>query len=135
MPSLLATVDAKLEVGDKFLNSSIEYLQYFASGRAATALAMRKGVREAMLRRLDPEGSKAMGQGARSFNADPDAVSLRRRIDDWLGDPDDPARDAREDQLIQWTKDKYGSQTDIVTWINTCEVENLQAALDALQIP
>ena len=56
VPSLLATVDANVHVG-KFLNSGFNYLQYFASGSAATALAMRHDVRAAMLKRLDPESA------------------------------------------------------------------------------
>ncbi|MCH8146890.1 MAG: hypothetical protein IH987_02720 [Planctomycetes bacterium] len=59
-PSLLATVDVATEVG-KFPNTKVEYLQYFASGRAATALAMRKAVRQAMLRRLDPASAPELG--------------------------------------------------------------------------
>lgn len=56
-PSLLATVVIGTEL-KLFLDSRIGYLQYFATGRAATDLAMRRAVREAMLRRLDPGATK-----------------------------------------------------------------------------
>lgn len=84
-PSLLATVDVKTEVG-KFLDTKLEYLQYFASGRAATALAMRQKVRAAMIRRLDPEQEFELGEGVR-VNNDPKAVALRdKRVNPWLRD-------------------------------------------------
>jgi hypothetical protein len=83
-PSLLATVDAKMEVG-KFLDTDLEYLQYFASGRAATALAMRKAVRDAMLRRLDPEQRQVFTEGV-TFNAGPEAEAPRARILSWIDD-------------------------------------------------
>lgn len=83
-PSLLATVDAKMEVG-KFPDTNLEYLQYFASGRAATALAMRKAVRDAMLRRLDPEAAP-LEPGAVRFNAGKEAEAPRARIKAWTDD-------------------------------------------------
>ncbi len=59
VPSFLATVDTYATVkgpGD----ATIQYLQYFATGVAATNLALRKDVREAMLKRLDPKATERL---------------------------------------------------------------------------
>lgn len=53
IPSLLATVDTSTDLaGDAGRN--LTYLQYFATGVAATELSKKFGVRRAMLSRLDP---------------------------------------------------------------------------------
>ncbi|MEK6674421.1 MAG: hypothetical protein AABZ47_02060 [Planctomycetota bacterium] len=57
VPSLLASLDANLQVEQPW-KSGFGYLQYFSSGKAATALAFRHAVRTAMLKRLDPEQAK-----------------------------------------------------------------------------
>lgn len=62
MASLLATVDASAtisRVGGP--NVKLTYLQYFATGDAATLLAMQKEVRQAMLARMDPNQQKLIG--------------------------------------------------------------------------
>lgn len=52
--SFLATIDHEGRVAshDK---SGFDHLQYFATGKAATNLSLRKEVRQAMLRKIDPE--------------------------------------------------------------------------------
>ena len=76
MPSFLATieshigggVDTNQVVGTNDMNHSggISAIQYFATGEAASRLARQKAVRDAMLKRLDPEyasTSPAIGTG------------------------------------------------------------------------
>lgn len=53
IPSLLATLDSSVKAGGA-ANLDTTYIQYFATGNAATLLAMQKDVRMAMLARLDP---------------------------------------------------------------------------------
>lgn len=53
VPSLLATIDVVGDVASPG-DASGQWLQYFATGDPATALALRQGVRQAMLARLDP---------------------------------------------------------------------------------
>lgn len=53
IPSLLATLDSGVKAGGA-ANLDVTYIQYFATGNAATLLAMQKDVRMAMLARLDP---------------------------------------------------------------------------------
>jgi len=53
VPSLLATIDVGTQVGAPN-NTNAQWLQYFATGQSATALALRQDVRQAMLRRLNP---------------------------------------------------------------------------------
>lgn len=50
-PSLLATIDSDVHVDGK---AELAYMQYFATGTAATNLARQQDVREAMLKRSDP---------------------------------------------------------------------------------
>jgi hypothetical protein len=56
MSSLMATIDAGVrEIGTAARPGvNFELVQYFATGRAATLLAMQQDVRKAMLARLDP---------------------------------------------------------------------------------
>lgn len=57
MSSLLATVDSGVngtDIGESGPELDFEHLQYFATGNAATLLALQKDVRKAMLVRLDP---------------------------------------------------------------------------------
>lgn len=53
VPSLLATIDIEGEA-KSVQKSKLKWLQYFATGKAATALALRQNVRRAMIKRLDP---------------------------------------------------------------------------------
>lgn len=57
MSSLLATVDSgvsELKRTDGAPGSTVQHIQYFATGNAATLLALQQEVRQAMLARLDP---------------------------------------------------------------------------------
>lgn len=70
IPSLLATVDQGTITGTDTPDNS--YLQYFATGKAATALSRQYGVRKAMLERLDPANEDSFDaavaeQDARDF--------------------------------------------------------------------
>lgn len=55
MPSFLATIQSHIETGSS--NGGISALQYFAAGETATLLALQPAVREAMIKRLDPEAA------------------------------------------------------------------------------
>lgn len=56
-PSFLATINNDAQVGDDHdgKGAKIRSLQYFATGEAATLLARQPAVREAMLKRMDPD--------------------------------------------------------------------------------
>lgn len=56
MPAFLATIESSQKLDTN--GTRIEALQYFATGNAATYLAMRKEVRTAMHARLDPSQEK-----------------------------------------------------------------------------
>jgi hypothetical protein len=68
IPSFLATVDSSA-TAKSLRESGVEYLQYFATGMAATNLALRRDVRRAMLKRLDPEAAETFA----SFEQNQDA--------------------------------------------------------------
>lgn len=53
VPSFLATVDSFVDIKDP-TGSTTGWLQYFATGTAATNLTLRRDVRNVMLERLDP---------------------------------------------------------------------------------
>jgi len=97
-PSLLGTVDANVQMGE-FLNSGFGYLQYFASGSAATALAMREGVRSAMLHRLDPKQDNAK---FRTVDGRPETKEHVKCILGWIKDaPNDAASEERAGAVKQ----------------------------------
>jgi hypothetical protein len=62
MPSFLATIDSRIETGGK--EGGISALQYFATGDAATLLALQPVPREAMVYRLDPGAIEKSAQVA-----------------------------------------------------------------------
>ena len=64
IPSLLATLDNDVKV--QGLETNLKHLQYFATGSAATNLAKRRAVREAMLKRTDPANASAFDNVART---------------------------------------------------------------------
>ena len=53
-PSLIATIDSNYNAGAP-KDLKFQWIQYFATGKAATALSLQPDVRIAMLRRLDPK--------------------------------------------------------------------------------
>jgi hypothetical protein len=59
VPSFVATVDSYVDVKDP-AGTSIGWLQYFATGTAATNLTLRKDVRKVMLERLDPAAAEQL---------------------------------------------------------------------------
>ena len=56
-PPFLATIQSKIDVGNQ--DGGIKALQYFASGEAATLLALQPAVRMAMIERLDPKAAES----------------------------------------------------------------------------
>jgi hypothetical protein len=140
-PSLLATVDAGVEVAtaDK---TKLQFLQYFATGRAATALALQEEVRKAMLKRLDPEQEKHLKAKARPFNSDPRAIDLRERIDRWLLDataaptpPGGTLGELHERELKAWLKAELGIDDPISVWQITALCAQLEQAIGHFNIP
>ncbi len=61
-PSLIATIDSEFKAGSP-AETNLKWIQYFATGKAATALALQRDVRTAMLRRLDPKLLPPLLQG------------------------------------------------------------------------
>lgn len=61
-PSLIATIDSEFKAGSP-AETNLKWIQYFATGKAATALALQRDVRTAMLRRLDPKSLPLLLQG------------------------------------------------------------------------
>lgn len=160
VPSLLATVDAQVRANE-FINSDFSYLQYFASGSAATALAMRRGVRDAMLHRLDPEAAPSSEKKV-AANQDPAAIPRQNRIATWLADAAVVAAaptgaDAaiwnrlsnlgapvtqgaiNREKLKEWLRaiNKFDTPGDEVLWMadKRTPIEELDRAIEALQIP
>ena len=89
MPSFLATVDGSTTAKGPD-TSGLDHLQYFATGTAATNLALRQEVRSVMLRRLDPAAAAVVEEYGADDNstcidkwlqADPSHVTALR---DWL---------------------------------------------------
>lgn len=81
VPSLLATVDTRVDAYSP-TSSGWQYLQYFATGDAATHLAMERDVRAAMKPRFDPQAAeRAEGTGFVAPGTDDSADRLRAWLD------------------------------------------------------
>jgi len=100
MPAFLATIESSQNIsGDG--STRVQGLQYFATGQAATYLAMQQDVRKAMLARLDPNQQKFASlqeaearrtarsvarlayDGLKSLNSDNQAQALVKRLDEF----------------------------------------------------
>lgn len=125
-PSLLTTVDAAASTAATTLK--LEYLQFFATGTAATALSQRQSVRKAMIHRLDPNRD-ILSRG--TYNSDPNADALRTRIRSWLGGRDTPNRQ----MLRDWLKQDFDIATSEAQWLATAPTPHLQMAIDHFAIP
>ncbi|MDY7108598.1 MAG: hypothetical protein SYC29_08165 [Planctomycetota bacterium] len=130
VPSLLATIDASGDVRTP-QQARFDWLQYFATGRSATALALRREVRLAMLRRLDPAATFDEIEG--TYGPDESSAIIK----EWL-DNDDEAR-SRRAALRDWIEAnaprQEGVAPDITTWRLADEyAESRSRAIIALDI-
>jgi len=97
MPSFLAVLDNDVEVGSPS-ETGVKWLQYFATGDAATAMANHNEIRQVMLKRILP----TVYQGTYAQD-DPEVICLQ----DWLdagGNRDQ--QKARAQELQKWWKDE-----------------------------
>jgi hypothetical protein len=78
MSSLLATLDSGVTASGA-ANLDAAYIQYFATGNAATLLAMQQDVRKSMLARFDPNKEAYKAQFGDVFEVKSD-ISLRAEI-------------------------------------------------------
>ena len=129
-PSLLATVDVAAHTPG-FGDTDFGYLQYFSTGRAATALALRQKVRQAMHMRLDP--NRQFIAFLETTAPEPgDFGRCRADLLIWLSEVEDGSRDLA---LQQWMEDEQGirGMTGLF-WVLSSETseEDLCEARDAL---
>jgi hypothetical protein len=106
IPSFIATVDTTSDSADSV------YHQYFATGIAATNLALKQDVRKAMIERLDP----GIEEPSNKFGTDDNTVI----INSWLNDTGkkQAIRDWRHNTLKSWMSKKK-MQTDLATLLYT----------------
>jgi hypothetical protein len=127
-PSLLATVDAKVEAGSP-TGSNFQYVQYFATGDAATHLAMEQAVRSAMMPRFDPVSAELVrGTGFVRAGGDPSADRLRA----WLA-----SDKGNRERLRRWLAGQgiEGSVTFVVNDGSMRAVRERAVADPALAVP
>ena len=120
-PSLLATIDQSVEV-ETPRGTRLRWLQYFATGKSATALALRQDVRKAMLTRLDPEQFAAVlaGESTRGFG-----VETLNNLYTFVASQAEGGEDAR----AVWLRDSLNKMVDLLpessaryTWGSTSHV-------------
>jgi hypothetical protein len=111
VPSLLATIDASgdLQTSEQ---ARFDWLQYFATGRSATALALRRDVRQAMLRRLDPEATQSL---AAEFSATADSAC----IEAWLDETADEDPNPRREMLKTFIEQELHLQLSVTFWVSS----------------
>jgi hypothetical protein len=89
VPSFMATVDSYVKA-KSLQDSDIGWLQYFATGTAATNLSLRKDVRKVMLERLDPQTSAESEFGPDKYSEciikwrDTDRGKNNSRLREWM---------------------------------------------------
>jgi hypothetical protein len=131
VPSLLATIDAS---GDAKTTDRAEFdwLQYFATGRSASALALRQEVRQAMLSRLDPSAAFDSIPGV-VLSVEQAKLPLTREWDSLNSDPTaNAATIAIFDEEAARIPPGFDDFEDFATSANTVEqVQQLRAALEA----
>ena len=117
--SLLATVDSGVTF-PKGIGADTHYLQYFATGDAATLLALQQDVRKAMLVRLDPNQDKygSLFQAGR-FEKDDYTDRLRTWLD---ADP------GNENVLRDWMTEKGLHPRIMTSFLYTTEFATLRKA-------
>lgn len=122
-PSLIATTDTGVNPSDP-AGTNVEHLQYFATGSAATRLALQRDVRSAMLRRLDPASNELLQLA-------PEGPALRA-LEAWLVDPalDDAERLNRRQLLADWLRAR-SIELSPTTWLySASESQRAEAARD-----
>lgn len=112
MPSFLATIDSQNTAG--LDRAGIEALQYFATGDAATLLALQPEVRAAMIQRLDPNAGKIAAR-----------VRLKHSDADRLADYAAPAGTVERGRLETIVKNTTlaGNQSWLNTWTGKPKAE------------
>ncbi|MBL8764659.1 MAG: hypothetical protein JNM07_10365 [Phycisphaerae bacterium] len=87
-PSLLATLETGAGASTSFNRAKFEYVQYFATGKAATALATQQDVRAAIIKRLDPNAELIIANVGKFSDS-----KTGERLDRWLdADPNNRAK-------------------------------------------
>lgn len=125
VPSLLATVDVNVDAGTP-ADTRWQYVQYFATGHAATRLAMQPEVRAALRQRFDPGCDE--NHGITNPATDDSADRLRA----WLA-----SDDRNETKMRQWL-DARGVANSVDSVINDPTMKPLRdhATTDAtLAVP
>ena len=99
MPSFLATIQGKIDVGTS--NGGISALQYFAAGESATLLALQPAVREAMIKRLDPVAAELTPEFVHGREAYKDSQTKADEIVAFAKTPDGKLDPAKIDTLLK----------------------------------
>lgn len=114
IPSFLATMDSSA-TAKGLETTGLDHLQYFATGKAATQLAQQPGIREAMLKRLDPAAAAAAVK-LREFRKHQDAqIEAVERIQAAYKE----ASDNRKEAILQKAKQLtlVGPETTTETFV------------------
>lgn len=109
MPSFLATIDNTTAVKGKD-KPAIRHLQYFATGKAAEFLALRKRVREAMLERADPLTEMKVKKYSNS--------DTTNKLRTWAAQD----RKKNQAQIRQWMNSK-NAEYDLLDFLNDNNLE------------
>jgi hypothetical protein len=123
MSSLLAILDASVDA-DEPTQASGDYLQYFATGEAATQLTLRQAVRKSLLERMNPEFISA------SYGTGTGQQRIRAYVNSASGDE----RRSRQDQIKTCIPD--GASYDFADLMHDAQYEaEAQACAEKLQLP
>jgi hypothetical protein len=101
MASLLATADTGVAIDEADNQVKLEHIQYFATGKAATLLALQQEIRKAMLARLDPNAKYYAKRFAESIKGRSRTIliSMLGQIQTMLSGADDPKANALAENM------------------------------------
>ena len=128
VPSLISTLDVQWSKNE-VRASQLEWLQYFATGKVATALALQEDVRKAMLVRLNPNQEMLV--------AEYDVSKLAKLIQDWLDETSDQDPNPRRTTIANFlTRENIGVSTTF--WLRSSDkpgrTEQYQKFIDENEI-
>lgn len=99
IPSLLATLDTGVGASGAQGGADIKWLQYFATGRAATNYSLHRAVRSSMLAKTDPAAAKAIEKNINSSVYD---FSKESALIDDFWRPGGTRNPANEKEILDW---------------------------------
>ena len=132
MPSFFATVQSRSEAATN--SNEVSSLQYFATGNAATHLAIQPTARRAMLFRMDPRaGNDADKFGKKSGSGTADDLTQHARTRNEINDAYQTIDKQQQSAFLNWYNQTFAVNGERIAKISDLRLQNLeQSQLDTV---